>query len=303
MRTRQPVSRVLYPGVLLFAAFTAGAQDAGQDERVEGTRPEAWAMNYFTATTYMTAFGATPDLAPLEWTAAVELGEVPHLDASQREVGFNGSKHEDLNKVPLFGRLRVQMGLPAGWVAELGYTPAVEVNGLKARGLVAAALGRRFVQRERFVLSARLMGQHGSAAGDITCPEELAGSEDPAANPYGCEAASRDRAHLDYYGIDATSSWIRAAWEVHATLGIVRTEPQVQVDALTFGVRDRSRITTKDVLPYLAIGASRRLQGPWRAGAELLYVPLRVRRPDDDHVEDDPLLSLQIRLSYTYARD
>lgn len=292
---------MVLPAMLLAWPTPVQAQDVFADrELLASERPEAWAMNYFTATTFMTAFGETPALQSGQWDLALEFGHIPHLDESQRTVGFNGFKNEDLNKSPVFGRARVTVGLPGRWVAELGYTPSVTIDGLQAHDLFALAFARRWIDRDRFTLSARVFGQHGSATGDITCPGELAGDPDPLRNPYGCEAASRDAIRLRYYGVDITPAWSRGAWRWHATLGVVRTEPEVQVDALTFGFRDRSQLLTRDVVPYLAVGFNHPLGARWYAGVEVLYVPLSVRREADadTDTEQDPLVSLRIRVGY-----
>ena len=72
-------------------------------------------MNYFAASSLMTSFGESPELRPGRWSVAAELGHIPRLSDAQRRVGFNGFKTEDLNKSPVFGRLRLWLGLPAGF--------------------------------------------------------------------------------------------------------------------------------------------------------------------------------------------
>jgi hypothetical protein len=294
-------ARSIFLSTLLLACADARAQTVIQNnERLASDRPEAWAMNYFAATTFMTGFGETPALTPGQWQLGVELGHIPHLSEEQPRVGFNGFKSEDLNRSPALGRIRVMAGLPAGWVAELGYTPPVSINNTRPRNLVAAAIGRRVIERGRYALSARLLGQHGSVSGDITCPGELAGISDSERNPAGCQAASDDRAQLNYYGFELTSSLDHAPWRWHASLGLIRTELEVQVDALTFDVRDRSRLMTQDVVPYLAVGANRDLARHWHWGAEILYVPLTVQRNAESSRESDPLTSFRLQLSYRF---
>lgn len=291
---------LLLPAVLLSGAWAAGANAQaihGYDERLASDRPEAWAMNYFTATTFMTGFGPTPALRPGQWATAIELGHVPSLDGEQRRVGFRGSKSEDLNKSPVIGRLRGLLGLPGGWVVELGYTPPVEIDGARPRDLVAVAVGRRLFERGDLSLSARLFGQHGSVSGDITCPAGLAGLEDGKANPYGCRAPSDDRLRLNYYGFELTPALRRGALQWHASVAAVRTETEVQVDAFTFGVHDLSRLTARAVLPAVAIGTTRDFGRGWRWGVEVLYVPLQLRR-DGQSAENEPLASLRLHLRY-----
>lgn len=282
-------------------AMPASAQFVVQDtEYLREERPEAWAMHYFTASSLMTGFGPVPALAPGHWQAAVELGEVPHLDATQRVVGFNGTKAEDLNKSPVVGRLRGWIGLPGGFVAELGWTPPVTFDGARPRDLFAAAIGRRVVDAHGYTVSLRAFGQHGAVTGDVTCPADLAGVQDFVANPYGCDAPSSDTLHANYYGLESTFAYSGTTWTWHATGGVVRMENEVQVDALTFGYRDRTRLVARDDLPYIAAGVGRALSSHWHVGAEVLYVPLQVLRDPNGSADNDPLLSYRLQLAYRF---
>jgi hypothetical protein len=292
--------RCLQPWLLLslFLGQSACAQEIYHvDELLSSDRPEAWAMNYMAASTFMTRFGDTAARAPGRWSAALELGDIPRLSRTQRQVGLNGTKVEDLNKSPVFGRLRLAVGLPAGWVAELGYTPPVTIDGTHA-SLVAVAFGHRIIKHDHWLLSARAIGQHGSVHGDITCPAELAGISDPEQNPYGCQAASHDRVELNYYGGELAAGGGGGPWHWHAGLGLVRTELKVQLDALTFDVRDRSRLTANGVQRYLVAGLRRDLDRRWSVGAEILYVPLSVRRDPGAGSDNDALTSLRLQLRY-----
>lgn len=292
----------LTPVLLLCACLlpvAGAAQDVIEDhERLAPDRPEAWAMQYVLAGSLMTAFGATPALAPGDWQVAFELGHIPRLSESQQRVGFGGEKAEDLNKSPVFGRARWQVGLPAAWVAEIGYTPPLQIDGARAHDLFALALGRRLLERDGWSLSTRLFGQHGRARGDITCPRDVAGPFDPVSNPFGCVAASDDRIDLNYYGVDLTAAIERRSWQWHATLALVRSEPEVQVDALVFTVRDRSRLVARDVLPTLTIGASHSFESRWSIAFELLHVPLDVRRATGSGLESDPFTGLRVQLRF-----
>lgn len=286
---------------LLLAASSPGAraQDVFRDdEHLADDRPEAWAMQRATGVTLMTAFGPAPALAPGQWQAALEAGHLPRLSEAEQRVGFHGTKREDLDKAPFFGRVRALLGLPAGWVAELGYTPSLEIDGMHADDLFAVAIGRRLVEGDRFVLSLRAFGQHGGMHGDITCPAELAGIEDSTRNPYGCQAPSHDRVTLNHYGLDLTGGWQSQAWLWHASLGAVRSEPEVQVDALTYDVRDRSRLVARDVLPFVTVGVQRGLSPRWSVGVEVLHVPLTVRRTMDADRDYEGLTSLRVQLRY-----
>ena len=78
----------------------------------------------------------------------------------------------------------------------------------------------------------------------------------------------------------------------------MRAELQAQVDALTFDVRDRSRLVADGTLQYGAIGVRRGLGYHWSLGAEVLYVPLYVRRGDAAARTNDALTSLRLQLRY-----
>jgi hypothetical protein len=282
----------------LVAWQVQGQEVVRQDEFLHADRPEAWAMNRVAAASLLTAFGETPRLDPGQWALAAEAGDVPRLSESERRVGFDGDKVEDINKSPVFARLRLQLGLPAGWIAELGYTPPLAINGARPHDLLAASIGRRLFERGAFSLSARAFGQHGAIDGDITCPADLANVSDPQQNPYGCEAASKDRISVNDYGLDLSAGWNAGPWHWHATGGVVRTELQAQVDALTSGLRDRSRLVADGVLRYAAFGVRRDLGAHWSVGTEVLHVPLDVRRGPDAPLRREPFTSWRLQLRY-----
>lgn len=280
-------------------------------ESLADDRPEAWAMNRASAASLMTSFGdATP--APGRWRFAAELTQVPHLDTGQRRVGFNGNKDEDLNKAPVFGRLRLLVGLPRGWSAELAWTPPIRHDGARAQDLFAAAVGHRWTVGETAALTARLFGQHGRIVGDITCPARLAGIDSFQENPYGCQAPSRDRVALNHYGFDVVLAAGRGPWRWHAGLGAVRVEPAVQVDALVYDARDRTRLVARDLLPFVTVGLRQRLSERWSVAAEVLHVPMQRRlgpghphehgpggdHADDRPVEDDAYTGLRLQLAW-----
>lgn len=298
-RGGRPMRHLLLLCLALPCAPAANAQLVIEDtEYLAFDQPEAWAMGWVDASTLMTGFGETPALAAWDWQLAGELGHIPRLDAEQQRVGLGGSKQEDLNKSPVFGRLRGWLGLAGGFVAELGWTPPLELDGVRARELVAVALARRLVAGERWSWSARLHGQHGRAGGDISCAADLVGAAD-ADNPFGCVAPSDDRIRLNHYGLDSTAAWTPApAWRAHASLGLVRAELEAQVNATLESHIDRTRLVTRGTLRYAALGATRRLSPDWSIASELLYVPLHVRREVEGDRGNDAFWSLRIALQY-----
>lgn len=297
---RHTTAPIFAAALTLLTGPAAAVPVVHNDAALAPDRPEAWAMTYVTASTFFTSFGATPALGAGRIEVAAELGAVPRLSASEQRVGFDGAKDEDLNRSPVFGRLRGMVGIGGGWVAELAWTPPLEIDRAKPHDLFAAAIGRRFYDDNGTTLSLRAFGQHGFAEGDITCPARLAGITDPARNPYGCRAASDDRIALDYYGAGAILGWSVGSWAWHVDVAAVRTDLAVEVDALTFGVRDRSHLTSRAVVPWIAAGASHALDAHWSVGLEALYVPLEVRREPGAPRSDDPFATLRVQVSYRF---
>ncbi len=293
-------------GVLLAAiAGPAFAQDDGirvtrDDQTLARTTPEAWAMRYLAGTTLLTSFGAVPPLAPGRWSVDADLGHIPRLDQARRTVGLGGIKTEDLNKSPVFGRVRATVGLAGGWVAEFAWTPPLEIAGSRARNFIAGALGRRLVDESGFTLSARALGQTGEVRGDITCPGRLAGNPDPVENPYGCRAPSRDVFTVNYAGADVTATWRGGGWSWHAGAGIVKTRLAAQVNALVFTANERTKLTCADALGWVAAGGRYSIDGRWSLAGEVLYVPLEVVRPPSGTRERDSLASLRAQVRYAF---
>jgi hypothetical protein len=269
-------------------------------ESVASDSTEGWAMRYFAGTTLMTSFGETASLAPWQWAVALELGSIPQLSDSQQEVGLGGSKQEDLNKSPVIGRLRLALGLPGQWIAELGYTPPLEIDGARPRNIVAMAIGRRLLEHGGFSLSMRAVGQVGEVEGDITCPARLAGVIDPEENRFGCRAASNDTFTANYYGVDATAAWSGGDWGAYLSAGIVRADLAVQVDAPLFTRIERTRVTSDSDLAWFTVGARYEFMPRSSVAVELLYVPLDVRRPPDFDVSRDSLTSVRLQLRHAF---
>lgn len=294
-------AKALFVSLLLLASARATAQTVVyNNENLASDRPEAWAMNYFVASSLLTSTGAAPSLESGQWMAGLDVAQVPRLSDSEQRIGFNGVKQEDLNHSPVFGRVRAWVGLPAGWIGEIGYTPPLRIQDTQPRHFFALAIGRRLLERGAFSLSWRIFGQHGDVEGDITCPAHIAGIDDVHINPYGCHAPSQDVASLNYYGTDLTWAWSAQPWQAYVETAAVRAETQVQVDAYTFDAHDRSRLVAHDVLPFLAAGVQRDFGARWTGDAEVLFMPLSVRWSAGAPSQRDDFLDLRFQLRYRF---
>jgi hypothetical protein len=285
--------------VLLSLAGLAHAQPVVRaDEVLDADRPEAWAMQYLAAAALPAGYGAAPALPPGRWELAAEFAHIPTLDTNQRRVGFDGTKVENLNTAPLVGRLRASLGLPAKFRIDAGWTPSLTMDGATPHALFSLGVSRPIFANDAWSLHARAFAQHGSVTGDFTCPGELAGVDDPQRNPFGCEAASHDRFRLRQHGVEAQLAWTRGRWTGQAALGAMRNRASVQVDALTFGFRDRSRLDVDATRPFLALGGERAFGAHWRASLHWLHAPLPMRRGTDAPRERDDYGALRLALAW-----
>ncbi|HUO86565.1 MAG TPA: hypothetical protein VM617_04175 [Thermoanaerobaculia bacterium] len=269
------------------------------DERLAFDRPEAWAMRYYAAVSLASGFGVPAARRPGSLDLALEVGWIPSLEGEEARVGFRGTKQEDLDKAPLLARPRLTVGLPARTSLELGWVPPVDVFDAEPN-LVTLALGRPLLEGGTWRAGARLHGQTGMIRSDITCPGEVAArGNDPDANPFGCEAPSRDEVHLSYYGVEvSTERDAGGAWVPYLGLGVSRLDLEFQVDAQTGGFRDLSRLTTSGSQWHAVAGLRWLAAERSDVSFEVFYSPLSVERRPGAGAESDALLNLRTMLRY-----
>jgi hypothetical protein len=300
-------ARVALAVSTLILAESATAQTVvGGREHLALETPEGWAMARTTAATLNLGPAPPADIAPWEIAISAEIGSIPHVDTADTRVGFGGTKFEDLNKSPVFGRGRLHLGLPAGFTAELAWSPPVEIDGVHPDNLYGIAVERPLYGTERWGLGARLFGQLGRAEGDITCSEEVAAREPGSPdNPFGCVAPSNDHIELDHGGAEifASASLRDGRWQPFASFAVTRIDPAVQVNAPVFDFIDRSQLTTEGTLRTGTAGIAWTPSRRWRATAAFSYTPLDVRRPPDFNEESDDFWSFRIGLKWQFRKD
>lgn len=283
----------------------------GGVETIDFDRPEAWAMKRSASLTLFTGVGPPRDRSAGDVELGVELGWNPSLSEDEMRVGFNGTKVEDMGRLTVIPRARLTVGL--GWKVslDLTYTPPVSIEGLEPQ-LFAAAVERPFWRSGGWVLGARAFGQIGDVTGDITCPENEA-SIPPGStgNEFGCEEPSMDVVTIDYVGLGLTGGYRfggsnGAAFHFGAFANHMDLE--FQVDALTYGIRDRNRLITDGWTWAVTGGFSLPFGRPTRLAFEVFYSPLDVDRPvfDDDGFEtgidsrNDALFNLRAMFSFAF---
>ena len=270
-------------------------------QELEFDEPEAWAMKRTAALSALTGLEVPRRLEAGEFQVAVEGGSVPSLSEDEQRVGFGGTKLEDLNRTSVFGRVRLTVGLPAGFSATVGYVPPVEVGGVEP-DLLSLAIARPLYESESWRLGLRVFGQTGTIEGDVTCDRAtVASGSGPPGNPFRCEAPSNDETSLDSYGAELGVTF-RAGksgkvWP-YLTASAFFLDAEFQVDARYNGLIDRTLLVTDGWLYAGTAGISYRASDRFGLGAEVFYAPLDVIRPPNTTTQDDSLLNVRALLSY-----
>jgi len=299
--------RIATAAALVLTALAA-APSAAQPvidfrEELAAERPEAWAMRWFAAALAPSGFGAPQGRAAGSLELAAEVGWLPELSEAERTVGFNGTKTEDLNRSPVFGRIRAEVGLGRGFLARIGWIPPVEVDGMKPN-LLSLALARPLVARGRFRLGGALVVDWGEISGDLTCDAaSAAAGDDPVANPFGCEAPSDDEQRIESYGLEAAASWELGStrrWQAHFAAAIRRLDAELRVDARYAGLIDRSVLAYEGTEWSLGGGFSRTFGEELRLALDAIYSPLDVVRDPLGRApsENDPLLNVRLLVGW-----
>jgi hypothetical protein len=256
-------------------------------------RPESWAMKYFNSVSIFTGLGAPTTRDPWTFSVGLELDTIPRLSEDQRRIGFGGAKVEDVNRLPVLIRPRLTMGLPWKVSLDVAWVPPVEISGVESN-LFAVALERPFYSSGPLILGIRIYGQVGTVSGDFTCSEdEAAFPPGSPENIWGCEAPSDDELTLDYAGAAFTGGYRLRKTELHLGAAANFMDMEFQVNAVTYGVIDRTLLLSDGWTWSLNGGASWRLGGRTSLAVELFYSPLSVVRPPSTTRENDPMFNFR----------
>jgi hypothetical protein len=290
------IRQVVVAVAVLAASAPVSAQVVDRVTELDWDRPEAWAMKYFNSVSAFTALGAPQARAAWSIEIGLELDTIPQLSEDQRRIGFNGTKVEDINRLPVFFRPRVTIGLPAKFSLDVAWVPPVELRGVTSN-LFAVGFERPLYEAGRLVLGARLSGQLGTVEGDFTCSADEASYPpgDPG-NIWGCEAPSEDELSLNHVAIAFTGGYLVKKTRFHWGLAATYMDMEFQVDAVTFGVIDRSLLLADGWTWSVNGGASWQLNKRLSIAGELFYSPLSVTRPPSTESENDPLFNLRSML-------
>jgi hypothetical protein len=139
-----------------------------------------------------------------------EIVGVPAPSAAIQHTSYcYAAKQEGSHLAPVLPRLRIEVGLPAGFAVEGSYLPPVTVDKAQPNlGSLAVSYTRRVltppagVTGPTVTLSARLHGTMGSIVGPITCPSNTLQQTAPGQPCYGTRPSS-DTFHPTSGGAEA----------------------------------------------------------------------------------------------------
>lgn len=269
-----------------------------ETEDLDFDRPESWAMKYFGSVSLLTGVGGPQAPAPGEVWVGLEGSWLPTLSAEERRVGFFGAKEEDLNRTSVFGRARVTVGLPRSFVLTAGYTPPIDIDGVKPH-LLVLGLGHTLWQRGRWRLGATLHGGLGTFEGDITCSrDDVAAGDDPAGNPFGCLEPSNDEMEVRYGGIEVTNRFELRRATPYVSLLAHHFDSEFQVDARYRTIVDRTLLRTDGWTWAATVGLGWQASERVRLGGEAFYSPLRVFRGPGEPTQTDALFHARALVTY-----
>lgn len=277
-----------------------GAETLTGTETLSFARPESWAMKYFTSATLLTGFGPPRTLELGAVRLGLEVDYVPYVSDRQRVVGFNGSKAEDLNQLPVFARPLFTVGLP--WHVSVGvsYVPPIQINGVKP-DLFSLFVGRPFLVARNLTVGVSAYGQAGSVTSAFTCPQSAvqAGS-DLEKNPFGCIATSQDRVYMNYAGLQVSSSYRMEAahrLEPYASVAANYMNLGFRVDARYGEVIDHTRLQTQGGTFSTTAGLLFPVTDRFDVAGEVFYSPLTVQRPFESKATEG-LLNFRALIAY-----
>jgi hypothetical protein len=220
---------------------------------------------------------------------SAELSTIPHLSREQQKTGFGGSKDEDLNKSPAFGRLRTSIGLPWNLSAEMSWTPPIQINGTKPEHLWGAALSRPLISNDKFAVGLRLFLLRGEVSASVTCSAQTVEfTPYTSDNSVGCVGNSNDKLQMDHEGVEVFLSFNNSSvLQPWISLASSNLDNSVTIDAPLKAGRERASIYSKGAIQTFSLGLNYKISGTSSFSVASSYTPLHVQRPKELSDSDD----------------
>lgn len=263
--------------VVAMSCVVAAAPAEAQCRPPAGSH-EARLLAFYVAPTVFSLLTAPQSLEAGSLRLGVEVVPVPSPSSALQHPEYCYQNTTNNTRLaPVFGRPRVTVGLPAGFVLEGSYLPNIVVSAAQA-SLASLSLARSQdlpLGPISLTLQLRAHGTVGRIRGAITCPRGSLQTDDAGAPCYGREP-SRDTFEPNAFGIEAAlgaggaghriATYVGggASW-LHPRFRAGFTDAQGNVDRTTVAV---------DLVRGTAFaGARLRLRDALAVAAEVYAVP------------------------------
>ena len=271
------------------------------DQTVDLDSPEGWAMAFMTASAQNLGQSPPHSVNLRDISISAELSSIPRLTKEQQRIGFGGFKDEDLNKSPVFGRLRASIGLPWSLDAEISWTPPLQINDSKPDHLWGAALSKPLMNNEKISIGVRLFLLRGGVTASVTCSADtIKFAPYTLQNTAGCVGLSGDKLQMDHEGVEVFVSFNNSSailpW---ISLASSNLDNSVKIDAPLEVVRERATIYSSGSIQTFSFGLNYDITENWSFNASSSYTPLDVQRPNDNS-DNDNFWNVRVGLTTRY---
>jgi hypothetical protein len=194
----------LAPAMAALGAACLSSTAAAQCRPPAGSH-EAKLLAFYEAPIVFSMAAAPERLSPGAIRVGGEAIPVPSPNPALQHPEYCYANTTNNTKLaPIFGRPRLTVGFPGGFVLEASYLPNVTVADAEAT-IVSVAVARTQAlpfMDERLTVALRVDGTVGRVRGAITCPENSLQTADENVPCYGTHP-SRDTFHPNSYGGEA----------------------------------------------------------------------------------------------------
>ena len=262
-------------GIVLTAAIAAAQC------RPPANSHEARLLAFYEAPIAFTMAAAPERLAPGAVRIGGEAIPVPSPSPTLQHPSYCYANTTNNTKLAtIFGRPRVAIGLPAGFIVEASYLPNVTVAAAQAN-LVSFAVARTQgvpLGGKRLALTLRVDETAGEVRGAITCPRSSLQTADGNTPCYGSEP-SRDTFHPNSYGLEGALSARLGGDRIaaYAGGGMRSLRPRFRAGFTDgFGNVDHTTVDVDLVRGAAFAGATARIREEFAISAQLYAVPADV---------------------------
>ena len=281
---KMKINKLIISSLLFFTCLMYSNQEVDIDS------PEGWGMAFMTSAGLN--LGQSPPSSGDDigtFSISAELSSIPHLTREQQKIGFGGFKDEDLNKSPVFGKLRANIVLPLDFNAEISWTPPFKIDDSKPDDIWGAAISKSLVNNDRFGLGLRLFMLRGGAIASVTCSKDVIKYEPyTPKNTSGCIDKSKDKLQMDHEGAELFISF-NAPSNVHPwiSLASINIDTSVEIDALLKTGRENLIVRSDGSLKTYSIGINYDFDENRALSFASSYTPLDVERPRNTSGNDN----------------